>query len=64
MPAVASVEDLRAVQAALDAIKLRDSSLYDEFVALFKTHRKVGFKNICKIMLAESTPEKLKGIDP
>ena len=26
-----------------------------------RTWRKVGYKNICKLLLGEATPEKLKG---
>ena len=34
---------------------------YDAFAALLRKYRKVGYKNICKLLLGESTPEKLKG---
>ena len=34
---------------------------YEAFAALLKKHRKVGYKNICKLLLGEATPEKLKG---
>jgi hypothetical protein len=61
MPAVASIEDLRAVESDLVALKGRHPEAYDGLAALFKKHRKVGYKNICKLMLGEATPEKLKG---
>ncbi len=61
MPAVASMEDLRAVDADLVALKARHPEAYDALAALFRAHRKVGYKNICKLMLGEATPEKLKG---
>jgi hypothetical protein len=31
--------------------------------AVFKKYRQIGWKNICKLWLEESTPEKLKGED-
>ena len=34
---------------------------YAELAGLFRAYRKVGYKNICKLLLGESTPEKLKG---
>lgn len=61
MPAVASIEDLRAVEADLLALKVAHPQAYDALAALFRAHRKVGYKNICKLMLGEATPEKLKG---
>jgi hypothetical protein len=61
MPAVASLEDLRAVEADLAAIRTRHPEAYGDVAALFRAHRKVGYKNICKLMLGEATPEKLKG---
>jgi hypothetical protein len=64
MPAVASLEDLRGVDQDLTALKARHPEAYEEVSALFRRHRKVGYKNICKLMLGEATPEKLKGADP
>jgi hypothetical protein len=61
MPAVATIEDLRAVDSDLGALKATHPEAYGALAALFKTHRKVGYKNICKLMLGEATPEKLKG---
>ena len=28
-----------------------------------RRHRQVGYKNICRLLLGEATPEKLKGVD-
>jgi hypothetical protein len=55
MPALASLEDLRAAQK--DLLAAKD---LDELKAVFKRHRKVGWKNICKLWLQERTPEQLK----
>ena len=62
MPSVASLEELKAVQADLDLLKQKSPEQYGEIAALFKKYRKVGYKNICKMLLEEATPEKLKGM--
>ena len=56
MPAITPIEDLRAAQKELLAAKD-----LDELKAAFKKWRNIGWKNICKLWLQESTPEKLKG---
>ncbi len=56
MPAIASLEDLRAAQK--DLLEARG---LNELKATFKRWRNIGWKNICKLWLEESTPEKLKG---
>jgi hypothetical protein len=61
MAALASIEELKEVQARLDVLRERFPEAHQELSALLKAYRKVGFKNICKLLLGESTPEKLKG---
>jgi len=56
MPAIASLEDLNAAQK--DLLEATD---LNELKAVFKKWRNIGWKNICKLWLQESTPEKLKG---
>jgi len=56
MPAIAPIEDLRAAQEEL----LRTNDI-EELKRVFKKWRRIGWKNICKLWLEESTPEKLKG---
>ncbi len=56
MPAIAPIEDLRNAQKEL--LEAKDLI---ELKAVFKKWRKIGWKNICKLWLAETTPEKLKG---
>ncbi len=56
MPAIASLEDLKAAQQDL----LEAKSL-DELKGAFKKWRKIGWKNVCKLWLQERTPEQLKG---
>jgi len=61
MPALASLDDLREVLARLDALKGQHPEAYSQFADILRTWRKVGYKNICKLLLGESKPEKLKG---
>ena len=63
MPAIASLSDLLAVQSRLDEVKAKYPDCYREFQKIFKEHRKVGYKNISKLLLDEATPQKLKGLD-
>ena len=56
MPAIAPIEDLKAAQK--DLLATKD---LDELKAVFKKWCHIGQKNICKLWLEESTPEKLKG---
>jgi hypothetical protein len=62
MPAVATLEELKAVETELNAISAAHPEAYQMVAELFKKNRKVGYKNICKILLGEATPEKLKGL--
>jgi hypothetical protein len=61
MAALASLEELREVLASLERLKDRFPEAYAEVAALLRAYRKVGYKNICRLLLGESTPEKLKG---
>ena len=63
MPAIATLEELKAVDAALKKLKEEYPDAYEKFTQLFKDTRKIGYKNICKLLIGEVTPEKLKGID-
>jgi len=56
MPAIASLEDLKAAQK--DLLEAKDLK---ELKVAFKKWRRIGWKNISKLWLEESTPEKLKG---
>jgi len=56
MPAIASLEDLKAAQK--DLLNAKD---LNELKAVFKRWRKVGWKNVVKLWLGERTPEQLKG---
>ena len=64
MPAVASLEELKAVDEQLKSLKGGENpEVYAHFVELFRKNRKIGYKNICKLMMSEATPEKLKGLE-
>ena len=56
MPAIASLEDLKAAQEEL--LAARD---LDELKRVFKKWRRIGWKNLCKLWLQERNPEELKG---
>ncbi len=56
MPAIASLEDLKAAQK-----ELLETSDINELKKVFRKYRRIGWKNVCKLWLEESTPEKLKG---
>ena len=61
MAAIASLEELKNVLADLEQLKAANPEAYESVAAVLRKHRKVGYKNICKLLLGESTPEKLKG---
>jgi hypothetical protein len=61
MPALASLDDLREVLARLEQLRAAHPEAYEAFAAILRSHRRVGYKNICKLLLGEATPEKLKG---
>ena len=61
MAALASLEDLKEVLARLEELRSAHADAYEAFAGILRKYRKVGFKNICKLLLGEATPEKLKG---
>ena len=63
MPAYASLEELTEVSMKLQELEQNNPEAYKNFVQLFKTYRKVGYKNICKMLLGEATPKELKGLE-
>lgn len=62
MPAIASLEELKKVNEALQKVKQEEPEGYKKIANLIKKNRKVGYRNICKMMLEEVTPEELKGV--
>jgi len=61
MPALAPLDDLREVLGRLEKLKDQHPEAYEQFSMLLRAYRRVGYKNICKLLLGEATPEKLKG---
>jgi hypothetical protein len=61
MPALATLEELKAVEASMKEFQASHPEAYTALAAIMKKHRSVGYKNICKLLLGEATPEKLKG---
>ena len=62
MPAIATLEELKAIDQGLKKIKEAHPEAYEEIANFFRNNRKIGYKNIIKIMIGEATPEKLKGL--
>ena len=56
MPAIASLEDLKAAQK-----ELLETQDINELKKVFKKYRRLGWKNICKLWLEERSPDQLKG---
>ena len=61
MPALASLDDLREVLGRLEKLKDQYPDAHEQFSMILRAYRRVGYKNICKLLLGEATPEKLKG---
>ncbi|MFW6138350.1 MAG: hypothetical protein ACOC7U_04170 [Spirochaetota bacterium] len=62
MPAIATLEELKAVNKALKKLKEEHPEAYEKFSQFFKQNRKIGYKNIIRLLTGEATPEKLKGM--
>jgi len=62
MAAIASLEELKKVNEGLKKLKQEEPEGYKKIADLIKKNRKVGYRNICKMMLGEVTPEELKGM--
>jgi hypothetical protein len=62
MPAIATLEELKAVDLELKKLKESYPQAYEEFSRFFQGNRRIGYKNIIKLMIGEATPEKLKGV--
>jgi hypothetical protein len=62
MPAIATLEELKAIDIALKKMKEEYPEAYEKLSRFFKDNRQIGYKNIIKMMIGEATPEKLKGV--
>jgi hypothetical protein len=61
MPAVASLEELREVDASVKSFQAVFPEASAALADLLRKYRRIGYKNIAKLLLGEATPEKLKG---
>lgn len=64
MPALASLEELKATQKQIQGLKEQYPEACQAVVDLLKKNRKIGYKNICRMFTEEATPEKLKQAAP
>jgi hypothetical protein len=62
MPAYADYDDLKNVSNEIESLKMKYPDAFKEFANLINTRRRIGYKNLCKMMMG-STPEELKGLD-
>ncbi len=62
MPAIATLEQLKAIYVGLKKLKEEFPEAYEKFAQFFKDNRMIGYKNIIKLLIGETTPEKLKGL--
>ncbi len=60
MPALASLADLRRMEEQVAGLKSRHPEAFDDFTALLRGSRWMGYRNICRLLLGETTPERLK----
>jgi hypothetical protein len=61
MPAVAPIEELREVEARVKEYQGKFPDAYLALADLLRKYRRVGYKNIARLLMNEATPEKLKG---
>jgi len=59
MPAVASIEDLKAASLDVDKFRKEHGEAAVALVYLLDRHKMIGYKNIAK-MFAGKTPEEIK----
>ncbi|RKY32124.1 MAG: hypothetical protein DRP74_03325 [Candidatus Omnitrophota bacterium] len=60
MPAIATLEDLKKLEAEIDEIKKEHHEVCEKIMAIIKRNRKIGYRNFCKLFMGERTPEELK----
>jgi len=60
VPAKADLRELEKLQLALSLLKAQHKEAYSAIQTVIKDYRSIGYKNICKLLLEEVTPEDLK----
>jgi hypothetical protein len=63
MPSSVPLEDLQRANEELQALQMKYPDTYDDFAEFFQRNRSLGYSNLCKLLMGETTPKELKGID-
>lgn len=61
MPTAAPLEELERVYEEIQSLKMKHPDAFEEFADLFRRNRSVGYKNMSKMLMGETTPKELKG---
>jgi hypothetical protein len=60
MPAIASLEVLKKLNAEIKEIEDNHPEVCKKITELIRKNRKVGYRNFCKLFTGERSPEQLK----
>ena len=61
MPATAPIEDLKKAATMFAELGQQFPEAYRALAEAIRSNRSVGYRNLAKLLLKESTPEELKG---
>lgn len=54
MPAIETLEERKEIDTALKRLKEDYSEAYEKLAAFFRKNRRIGYKNITKLMIGEA----------
>lgn len=57
------LEDLQRAQEELQALEMKYPDTYDDFAKFFQRNRSLGYTNLCKMLIGDTTPKELKGLE-
>ncbi|PSG96253.1 hypothetical protein BRD56_11195 [Thermoplasmatales archaeon SW_10_69_26] len=60
MPAASDEELLRALHE-VEAFEMKHPQAFEDLVDLVDRNRRIGYKNLCKMMLGRLTEEEIQG---
>ncbi len=63
MPAAAPLEELERAHEEIQSLRMKFPDAHEDFADFFRRNRSVGYSNLCKMLMGEATPRKLKGLD-
>jgi hypothetical protein len=63
MTATVPLERLTRADQELQALEMKFPDAYSDLADFFERNRALGYKNLCRLLLNEQTPEELKGVD-